>query len=74
MRCLTNGSSSSSTSATAASSGTCTKPSPSISKRYHLFGFTGTPIFAVNAGVSKTPNLRTTAQAFGDQLHAYTIL
>lgn len=43
-------------------------------KRYHLFGFTGTPIFAVNAGVSKTPNLRTTAQAFGDQLHAYTIV
>ena len=43
-------------------------------KRYHLFGFTGTPIFAVNAGVSKTPNLCTTAQAFGDQLHAYTIV
>lgn len=43
-------------------------------KRYHLFGFTGTPIFAVNAGVRKTPNLRTTAQAFGDQLHAYTIV
>lgn len=43
-------------------------------KRYHLFGFTGTPIFAVNAGVSKTPNLRTTVQAFGDQLHAYTIV
>ena len=43
-------------------------------KRYHLFGFTGTPIFAVNAGVSKNPTLRTTAQAFGDQLHAYTIV
>ena len=42
-------------------------------KKYHLFGFTGTPIFAVNAGVSKNPILRTTEQAFGDQLHAYTI-
>ena len=43
-------------------------------KKYHLFGFTGTPIFAVNAGVGKNPNLRTTAQAFGDQLHTYTIV
>ena len=43
-------------------------------KKYHLFGFTGTPIFAVNAGVSKNPSLRTTEQAFGDQLHAYTIV
>ena len=43
-------------------------------KKYHLFGFTGTPIFAVNAGVSKNPTLRTTEQAFGDQLHAYTIV
>lgn len=43
-------------------------------KKYHLFGFTGTPIFAVNAGVSKNPALRTTEQAFGDQLHAYTIV
>ena len=43
-------------------------------KKYHLFGFTGTPIFAVNAGVSKSPTLRTTEQAFGDQLHAYTIV
>ena len=43
-------------------------------KKYNLFGFTGTPIFAVNAGVSKNPNLRTTEQAFGDQLHAYTIV
>ena len=43
-------------------------------KKYHLFGFTGTPIFAANAGVSKNPNLRTTAQAFGDQLHTYTIV
>ena len=43
-------------------------------KKYHLFGFTGTPIFAVNAGVSKNSTLRTTEQAFGDQLHAYTIV
>ena len=43
-------------------------------KKYHLFGFTGTPIFAVNAGVSKNPTLRTTEQTFGDQLHAYTIV
>ena len=42
--------------------------------KYHLFGFTGTPIFAVNAGVSKNPTLRTTEQAFGDQLHTYTIV
>ena len=43
-------------------------------KRYHLFGFTGTPIFAVNAGRGGNPNLRTTEQAFGDRLHAYTIV
>ena len=43
-------------------------------KKYHLFGFTGTPIFAVNAGISKNPLLRTTEQAFGDQLHTYTIV
>ena len=43
-------------------------------KKYNLFGFTGTPIFAVNAGVSKNPTLRTTEQALGDQLHAYTIV
>jgi len=38
-------------------------------KRYHLFGFTGTPIFAVNAGNHGHPNLRTTAQAFGCYWH-----
>ena len=43
-------------------------------KKYYLFGFTGTPIFAVNAGTSKNPNLRTTEQAFGDKLHTYTIV
>ncbi|SFX82992.1 type I restriction endonuclease subunit R [Ruminococcus sp. XPD3002] len=43
-------------------------------KKYHLFGFTGTPIFAVNSGAVKNPNLCTTEQAFGDQLHTYTIV
>lgn len=43
-------------------------------KRYHLFGFTGTPIFAANAGTGGNPTLRTTAQAFGDKLHTYTIV
>lgn len=43
-------------------------------KRYHIFGFTGTPIFPVNAGSGKDPNLVTTEQAFGDRLHIYTIV
>ncbi|WP_418142268.1 type I restriction endonuclease subunit R [Adlercreutzia equolifaciens] len=43
-------------------------------KNYHLFGFTGTPIFAENAGSGKIANLRTTEQAFGDKLHTYTIV
>ncbi len=43
-------------------------------KNYHIFGFTGTPIFSVNAGTGRNPNLRTTAQAFGDKLHTYTIV
>lgn len=43
-------------------------------KKYHIFGFTGTPIFAANAGKGKRPNLKTTAQAFGDKLHTYTIV
>ena len=43
-------------------------------KNYHIFGFTGTPIFSVNAGTGGNPNLRTTAQAFGDKLHTYTIV
>jgi type I restriction enzyme R subunit len=43
-------------------------------KRYHLFGFTGTPIFAKNAGRGGNPLLRTTEQAFGDKLHTYTIV
>lgn len=43
-------------------------------KNYHIFGFTGTPIFAENAGTGKYPELRTTPQAFGDKLHTYTIV
>jgi len=45
-----------------------------VFKRYHLYGFTGTPIFADNAGTSGNPLRRTTAQAFGDKLHTYTIV
>lgn len=43
-------------------------------KRYNLFGFTGTPIFAANSGSGGNPQLKTTAQAFGDKLHTYTIV
>ncbi|WP_288772682.1 type I restriction endonuclease subunit R [uncultured Megasphaera sp.] len=43
-------------------------------KNYHLFGFTGTPIFSVNAGRAKNPAFFTTAQTFGDRLHTYTIV
>ncbi|WP_168915053.1 type I restriction endonuclease subunit R [Microcella flavibacter] len=43
-------------------------------KRYNLFGFTGTPIFAANAGAGGNPQLRTTEQAFGEKLHTYTIV
>lgn len=53
-------------------------------KKYYIFGFTGTPIFAKNAGAGKHANLRTTAQAFGGEpdekgnptrpLHTYTII
>lgn len=42
--------------------------------RYNLFGFTGTPIFAVNAGAGGNPQLKTTEQAFGEKLHTYTIV
>lgn len=45
-----------------------------IFKNYHIFGFTGTPIFSVNAGSGGNPLLRTTPQAFGDKLHTYTIV
>lgn len=43
-------------------------------KKYHIFGFTGTPIFAVNASSSGRVDLKTTEQAFGDKLHTYTIV
>lgn len=52
-------------------------------KKYHLFGFTGTPIFAENAGSitlakgMKDKNgivLKTTPQVFGECLHDYTIV
>ncbi len=53
-------------------------------KHYHIFGFTGTPIFASNSNSSNDPNMRTTAQIFGGEpdengnkvkpLHAYTIV
>jgi len=43
-------------------------------KHYHLFGFTGTPIFAANAGSGRNPQMRTTQQAFGEKLHTYTIV
>ena len=43
-------------------------------KNYHLFGFTGTPIFAKNAGKTTNPDFCTTEQAFGEKLHTYTIV
>jgi len=53
-------------------------------KNYHIFGFTGTPIFAVNSNGGKHADLKTTAQAFGGEpdengnkvkpLHIYTIV
>ena len=43
-------------------------------KKYHIFGFTGTPIFAVNASKANIGQICTTEQAFGDQLHTYTIV
>ena len=43
-------------------------------RKYHLFGFTGTPIFAANASTGGNIQLKTTQQAFGDKLHTYTIV
>ena len=43
-------------------------------KNYHIFGFTGTPIFAANASAGGNIDLKTTAQAFGEKLHTYTIV
>ncbi len=41
-------------------------------KKYHLFGFTGTPIFVENC--DKNNPLGTTEQKFGTCLHQYTII
>lgn len=43
-------------------------------QNYHIFGFTGTPIFSENAPSSSKTLLKTTPQAFGDKLHTYTIV
>ncbi len=43
-------------------------------KNYHIFGFTGTPIFAKNASSGGRPDFKTTEQAFGTKLHTYTIV
>ena len=43
-------------------------------KKYHMFGFTGTPIFPENAGSVRNVEFTTTEGAFGDQLHLYTIV
>ena len=43
-------------------------------KNYHIFGFTGTPIFAANSGSGGNPFFKTTEQAFGEKLHTYTIV
>ena len=42
-------------------------------KRYYIFGFTGTPIFAENINPTGT-TLRTTEDVFGRRLHTYTIV
>jgi len=52
-------------------------------RRYHLFGFTGTPIFLENAqpGSKRLKSIKerrsaakTTAELFGERLHLYTIV
>lgn len=43
-------------------------------KKYHIFGFTGTPIFTVNSNSVQDKIYMTTEQTFGDQLHTYTIV
>ncbi len=44
-------------------------------KNYHIFGFTGTPIFAINSSTTNiNPTIKTTPQAFGEKLHTYTIV
>ena len=43
-------------------------------KNFHMFGFTGTPIFAQNAQNNSNTTFCTTKQAFGEKLHTYTIV
>lgn len=43
-------------------------------KKYHLFGFTGTPIFASNSSEITGTIYKTTEQLFGEKLHAYTVV
>ena len=43
-------------------------------KNFHMFGFTGTPIFAQNAKNNSNLTFCTTKQAFGEKLHTYTIV
>lgn len=43
-------------------------------KKYNIFGFTGTPIFAANSRSGNNSQLKTTEQVFGDRLHTYTIV
>lgn len=43
-------------------------------RNYHIFGFTGTPIFKDNAPIGGNPVFSTTDQVFGDKLHTYTIV
>lgn len=42
-------------------------------KKYHMFGFTGTPIFPENSNSTSNVKYATTEQTFGDLLHSYTI-
>ncbi|MDR0942743.1 MAG: type I restriction endonuclease subunit R [Holosporales bacterium] len=43
-------------------------------KKRNIFGFTGTPIFKANAIKNGNPLIKTTKHAFGEKLHAYTIV
>ena len=43
-------------------------------RKYYLFGFTGTPIFAQNTGSGNSLFQQTTEQTFGVRLHSYTIV
>lgn len=44
-------------------------------KKYYMFGFTGTPIFATkDSGTFRNGKFLTTEQTFGDKLHTYTIV